>query len=44
MKRYDLTAFEWSVIEPLLPNKPRAVARVDGRRVLKSSWILENSL
>ncbi len=24
--RYDLTDFEWLVIEPLLPNKPRGVA------------------
>ena len=34
MGRYDLTYFEWKVIEPLLPNKPRGVARVDDRRVL----------
>ena len=27
MKRYDLTDFEWSVIEPLLPNGPRGVPR-----------------
>ena len=27
MNRYDLTDFEWSVIEPLLPNKPRGVPR-----------------
>jgi transposase len=32
--RFDLTDFEWSVIAPLLPNKPRGVARVDDRRVL----------
>ena len=25
MSRYDLTDFEWNVIEPLLPNKPRGV-------------------
>jgi transposase len=25
MSRYDLTNFEWRVIEPLLPNKPRDV-------------------
>ena len=31
--RYDLTDFEWTVIEPLLPNKPRGVPRLDGRRV-----------
>ncbi len=23
MSRYDLTDFEWRVIAPLLPNKPR---------------------
>ena len=35
MARIDLTDFEWSVIQPLLPNKPRGVARVDDRRVLE---------
>ena len=40
MKRYDLTDFEWSVIEPLLPNKPRGVPRVDDRRVLNGIlWV-----
>lgn len=34
MARFDLTDFEWSVIEPLLPNKSRGVPRVDDRRVL----------
>lgn len=34
MARFDLTDFEWSVIEPLLPNKVRGVKRVDDRRVL----------
>ena len=34
MARFDLTDFEWSVIQPLLPNKPREVPRVDDRRVL----------
>ena len=33
-RRYELTDFEWSVIQPLLPNKPRGVPRVDDRRVL----------
>ena len=33
MTRYGLTDFEWSVIEPLLPNEPRGVPRVDDRRV-----------
>ena len=33
-RRYELTDKEWSIIEPLLPNKPRGVPRVDDRRVL----------
>jgi transposase len=33
-RRYELTNGEWSIIEPLLPNKPRGVPRVDDRRVL----------
>ena len=31
-RRYELSDFEWSITEPLLPNKPRGVARVDDRR------------
>ena len=34
MARFDLTDFEWSVIQLLLPNKMRGVKRVDDRRVL----------
>jgi putative transposase len=34
MARFDLTDFEWSVIQPVLPNKPHGVPRVDDRRVL----------
>jgi transposase len=33
-RRYEITDFEWSVIAPLLPNKPRGVARADDRKVL----------
>ena len=33
-RRYELSDFEWSIIEPLLPNKPRGVPRADDRRVL----------
>ena len=41
--RYDLTDFEWSVIQPLLPNKPRGVPRVDDRRVLNGIfWVLRS--
>ena len=34
MARYDLSEAEWRLIESLLPNKPRGVARVDDRRVI----------
>ena len=34
MARYDLSETEWQMISPLLPNKPRGVARVDDRRVV----------
>ena len=34
MRRHELTDEEWAIIEPLLPNKPRGVPRVDDRRVL----------
>jgi transposase len=41
--RYDLTEFEWSVIQPLLPNKSRGVERVDDRRVLNGIfWVLRS--
>lgn len=36
MARFDLTDFEWDVIQPLLPTKVRGVKRVDDRRVLNS--------
>jgi len=34
MARFDLSDTEWALIKPLLPNKPRGVARVNDRRVL----------
>jgi transposase len=37
-RRYELSDFEWSVISPLLPNKPRGVPRVDDRRVLNGIY------
>src|SRR5205823_5728737 len=41
MQAYELTDFEWGVIAPLLPNKPRGVPRVDDRRVLNGIfWVL----
>jgi transposase len=43
MSQYDLTDFEWRVIKPLLPNKPRGVRRVDERRVLNGIfWVLRS--
>ena len=32
--RYELSDCEWSVIKPMLPNKPRGIPRVDDRRIL----------
>jgi transposase len=26
--RYELSDYEWSVIKPMLPNKPRGIPRV----------------
>src|SRR6202023_2008220 len=41
--RYELSDCEWSVIKPLLPNKPRGVPRVDDRRVLNGIfWVLRS--
>lgn len=43
MSQYDLTDFEWRVIEPMLPNKPRGAPRVDDRRVLNGIfWVLRS--
>jgi transposase len=41
--RYELTDDEWSVIKPMLPNKPRGIPRVDDRRVLNGIfWVLRS--
>jgi transposase len=37
-RRYELTDFEWSIIAPLLPNKPRGKARADDRKVLNGVY------
>ena len=37
--RFDLTDREWAIIEPLLPNKPRSVPRVDDRTVLNGIFL-----
>jgi transposase len=34
VRRYEMSDFEWSIIQPLLPNKPRGVARADDRKVI----------
>src|SRR5690606_41199485 len=38
--RHDLSDREWAVIAPLLPNKPRGVARVDDRRVISGIFYI----
>lgn len=41
MARFDLSDAEWAIIQPLLPDKVRGVARVDDRRVLNAIfWVL----
>ena len=41
--RYELTDDEWSAINPMLPNKPRGVPRVNDRRVLNGIfWVLRS--
>src|SRR6201988_4266794 len=41
--RYELTDHEWTAIRPMLPTKPRGVARVDDRRVLNGIfWVLRS--
>jgi transposase len=37
-RRYELSDFEWSIIEPLLPNKPRGVVRSDDCKVLNGIY------
>jgi transposase len=41
--RYELTDHEWAAIKPMLPNKPRGIARVNDRRVLNGIfWVLRS--
>jgi transposase len=41
--RYEFTDYEWTTIKPFLPNKPRGVPRVNGRRVLNGIfWVLRS--
>ena len=40
---FELTDFEWSAIQPILPQKSRGVPRVDDRRVLNGIfWVLRS--
>ena len=41
--RYEFADYEWSVIKPMLPNKPRGVPRVNDPRVLNGIfWVLRS--
>ena len=41
--RYELSDYEWSIIRPMLPNKPRGIPRVDDRRILNGIfWVLRS--
>ena len=41
--RYELSDYEWSVIKPMFPNKPRGIPRVDDRRILNGIfWVLRS--
>ena len=41
--RYELSDHEWTVIKPMLLNKPRGVPRVNDRRVLNGiCWVLRS--
>jgi len=41
--RYELSDYEWSVIRPMLPNRPRGIPRVDDRRILNGIfWVLRS--
>jgi transposase len=41
--RYELSDHEWDTINPMLPDKPRGIPRVDDRRVLNGIfWVLRS--
>jgi len=37
--RYELSDYEWSVIKPMLPNRPRGIPRVDDRRIINGIFL-----
>jgi len=43
MMRYELSDYEWGVIKPMLPNKPRGIPHVDDRRVLNGIFLVLRS-
>lgn len=38
VRRYEITDFEWSIFQPLLPDKPRGVKRAGDRKVLNGIY------
>jgi transposase len=41
--RYELSDYEWSVIRPMLPNKPRGIPRMDDCHILNGIfWVLRS--
>ena len=41
--RYEMTDCEWTIIQPVLPDKPRGVPRVNDRRVINGIfWVLRS--
>jgi transposase len=41
--RYELSDYEWAVVKPILPNKPRGIPRVDDWRVLNGIFLVLRS-
>jgi transposase len=41
--RHEVMDHEWTAINPMLPDKPRGIPRVNDRRVLNGSfWVLRS--
>lgn len=44
VRRYEISDYEWSIIQPLLPDKPRGVARADEPKGINGMfWRLRTS-